>query len=60
VASPPLDWTIDGVGDFDRDGRTDIVWREGSTGAVGIWLMDGMNLRSVAIPTTAGADWVIQ
>jgi FG-GAP-like repeat len=34
---PTLLWTIAGVGDFDADGRADILWRDAS-GAVAIWL----------------------
>jgi hypothetical protein len=33
-AEPNLDWTIAGVGDFNRDGRSDILWRNTVTGAV--------------------------
>jgi hypothetical protein len=36
----PLDWLVNGVADFDGDGRTDILWR-GSDGQVAIWHMAG-------------------
>src|SRR5262249_29420715 len=34
------EWQVQGVGDFNADGRSDIVWRS-SWGAVSIWLMNG-------------------
>ena len=36
----PLTWTIAGIGDFDGNGSTDILWRDNS-GNVGIWLLNG-------------------
>jgi hypothetical protein len=33
----PLDWAIAGVGDYDGDGRSDLLWRQASTGAVYLW-----------------------
>jgi uncharacterized repeat protein (TIGR03803 family) len=37
-------WTRAGaqtIGDFNGDGKGDIVWRQSTTGQLGIWLMDG-------------------
>jgi hypothetical protein len=35
-----LEWQVRGVGDFNRDGRSDILWRR-TDGQVGIWHMAG-------------------
>jgi serralysin len=36
ISSVPNDWTIQGVGDFNGDGRSDILWRNVS-GEVYVW-----------------------
>jgi hypothetical protein len=48
------DWKVDGVGDFNGDGKADIVWRyygagEGS-GTTIIWYMDGATMFGQDIP----------
>jgi hypothetical protein len=45
----PLDWAIAGVGDYDGDGRSDLLWRQASTGAVYLW-------RFTSPTTMAGQD----
>ena len=42
------DWVIAGSGDFDGDGRSDILWRNIS-GAVGYWAMNGAAILSMPI-----------
>jgi hypothetical protein len=34
-------WEIVGTGDFNNDGKTDILWRNKVSGAVAVWNMDG-------------------
>lgn len=34
----PLDWQIAQIGDFNGDGRDDLLWRNETTGAVSDWL----------------------
>jgi hypothetical protein len=46
---------IAGVGDFNRDGKTDLIWRNTITGNNLIWFMDGP--RSVAQVSTQGMNW---
>jgi C1A family cysteine protease len=37
-------WKIVGIGDFNADGRPDLVWQNQSTGQLYYWLMDGVTL----------------
>jgi hypothetical protein len=51
-------WKIVGTGDFNADGKPDIVWQEQTQGWVGIWLMNGLNLLSSTTLSPAGRDRV--
>jgi parallel beta-helix repeat protein len=43
-----LNWEIVGTGDFNSGGKTDILWRNKSTGQNVVWLMDGVAYGSYA------------
>jgi hypothetical protein len=43
-----LNWEIVGTGDFNSDGKTDILWRNKSTGQNVVWFMDGVAYGSYA------------
>jgi hypothetical protein len=45
-------WSIQGVGDFDGNGKSDILWVNSSTGEVYIWLMNGTTIASSGSPGT--------
>ncbi len=47
-------WSIVGVGDFDANGKADILWHNSSTGLTEIWFMDGE--RVVNTPTVLGSN----
>jgi len=51
----PTTWTIAGVGDFNFDGRTDILWRN-SDGTLAVWLMDGNTVKDSEGIGTVTAD----
>ncbi|WNM64052.1 Ig-like domain-containing protein [Candidatus Nitrospira neomarina] len=53
-------WQIVQVGDVDADGRADIIWRNETSGAVAVWLMDGLTRTSVGFPGAASTDWEIR
>src|SRR5438094_2343268 len=56
VADP--NWTVAGIGDFDGDGKADILWRNTSTGQNYIYFMDGTTIKSEGlIRTVADQSW---
>ena len=60
VATIPLAWEIQGTGDFNGDGKRDLVWRNTSTGQVDMWLMNGTTLASGGTVATIPLAWEIQ
>src|SRR5262249_35490885 len=53
AVAPEASWSIAGVGDFNRDGSTDILWRQ-SNGSLAIWLMNGAAVQSSGTITCQG------
>src|SRR5690349_4022765 len=45
--------------DFDRDGKSDILWRNTATGGVVAWLMNGASVASYPSIGTAGLAYQI-
>ena len=54
----PLSWTVAGIGDFDGNGSTDILWRD-NLGNVGIWLMNGTSIMSSTVLGQAPLGWSV-
>jgi hypothetical protein len=55
-------WKIRGVGDFNADGKADIVWQHLTGDYVAVWLMNGLTLISSELtnpPTVDAAVWTI-
>ncbi len=57
-----LDWNIVGCGDFNGDGKTDILWRytadDASRGQNVVWYMDGTARTGVAmLPKLTDLEW---
>jgi predicted extracellular nuclease len=46
-----LGWQIAASGDFNRDGKADIVWRHGGSGEIAVWYMNGATLLSGTLTT---------
>jgi hypothetical protein len=58
-AGDPL-WKVVGLGDFNKDGRRDILWQHENTALLAIWLMNGTTLLDGAMinPSNPGdVNW---
>ena len=58
---PPISATkVAGVGDFNGDGKSDILWRNTSTGMVAMWLMNGTSMTNWGtILGTGNTAWTV-
>ncbi|MBP2316228.1 FG-GAP-like repeat-containing protein, partial [Azospirillum soli] len=57
-ATVSSNWYSGGLGDFDGDGKTDILWRNSTNGALSIWAMNGNMVLGSASPQLNGANVV--
>src|SRR5690606_26178233 len=55
-------WSIAGGGDFNADGRDDLMWRNDRTGQALVWLMRGSGVAGVRTldPAPRLAGWRVQ
>jgi hypothetical protein len=54
-------WKVVGIGDFDGDGMSDILWRNSSTGQNYVYFMDGTTIKASEgfLRTVADRDWYV-
>jgi hypothetical protein len=60
VATIDPAWQVAGIGDFDGDGKPDLVWRNTATGGTYLWYMDDAAFRSDAFLFALSPEWIIQ
>jgi hypothetical protein len=58
VATVAPEWSIAGSGDFNGDGKADLVWRH-SSGMVHVWFMNGTSAIGVGAVATVAPEWSI-
>ena len=60
IGSVSSDWVIAGVGDFNGEGKSDILWRNSTTGQVYLWFMNGASLASGGSVSYVSPVWNIE
>jgi hypothetical protein len=56
--APPTGAMIAGTGDFNHDGKVDLLWHNDITGQNFIWLMDGITMKQiVTLPGNTDHRW---
>lgn len=59
VANLPSPWIVAAVGDFNGDGKADILWRNTTTGDTVVSLMNGSTILSTTFLATVPAAWSV-
>lgn len=55
-------WEVAATADFDRDGQADLLWRDGVTQQLVVWLLHGMAWRATVVPDpdhAVDANWQV-
>ncbi|KJU83185.1 hypothetical protein MBAV_004613 [Candidatus Magnetobacterium bavaricum] len=61
VKGMPKDWEFRDIGDFNGDGKTDVLWQDTATGDVYVWLMDGVKINGGDFATRGlPGDWQVK
>jgi hypothetical protein len=59
-ATPEPGWKVVGVGDFNGDGKSDLVFQNQSTGRIVVWFMNGASYQGgVVFSSNPGVGWQI-
>jgi hypothetical protein len=53
-------WTVAKTGDFNSDGKSDILWRDTTGGNVAMWYMNGTAVLQYLGAGTVPLTWTIQ
>jgi hypothetical protein len=53
--APDSSWSVAGIADFNGDGKSDVLWRQGTSDLLAVWLMNGSTISSGDTVTFQGA-----
>jgi hypothetical protein len=59
IESSPTNWQLVEIGDFNGDGKADVLWRDPSNGNDAMWLMNGTTKTLGAIIEGAPVGWQV-
>lgn len=59
IGDMPAGWAILGSGDIDGDGKSDLLWRQTSTGRFAYWLMSGATVRQRSASTAVDPSYAL-
>ena len=55
----PMIWSIAQTGDYDNDGKSDLLWRD-TNGNTVMWFMSGLAVSSAAGIGVVPPVWIVQ
>ena len=55
----PLIWNIVGTGDYNGDGKSDLLWRD-NLGNTAMWFMNGVTVSSSVGLGNIPTNWTVQ
>jgi hypothetical protein len=55
----PTTWSIAQTGDYNADGKSDLLWRD-TSGNTAVWFMNGTAVGSFGNVGNVPTDWTVQ
>ena len=59
ITATASNWDVLGSGDFNADGKADILWRD-NEGNVAVWLMNGTSVAGGGVVANAPTNWKVE